>query len=97
MPNELPTPIINDNDLSFYEDYLKTEFQETNQKPKDCLEQFLKSLVKIDFGNSSLVGTLEEIGQDFLIISHSRRKTAVARNHIKFVRILQNSINSPYF
>ncbi len=99
MPENLPVPISAESDLSLYEEYLNREFQEIiPQKPQNYLLEFLNCLVKIDCGNTNIVGVLEHIGNDFLIIiSQNKRKTAVALNNVKFITILQKGTKYPYF
>lgn len=99
MYDNLPPSITTENDLLVYEDYLNRETEEiVPKKPKDCLKDFLNRVVKIVCGNTVIIGVLEEIGNDFLIItSRNLKKTAIARNNVKFITVLQNNTKFPYF
>ncbi len=102
MDNNLPVPIYNDEDLLFYEDYLKQEFTTINtQKSYEYLKNFLNCIVKIDceIANriESKIGTLETFGEDFLVITlQNQKKSIILLKCVKFITILQNSKKHPY-
>ncbi len=105
MNDNFPIPITTENDLSFYEDYLLAEF-DVSPKPTpnltDYLGAYIGKPIKIDctVGNrlESKIGTLTNVGEDFIAINLQNGKNMViALNTVKFLTILQNNIKNPHF
>ncbi len=109
MENNFPIPIMNDKDLKVYEDYLKKDNQKPVIKsyvPETLtntvfLPAYLKNhigkLVKIEalVGNrlECRVGTLLEVGADFLVIKLQQNccTTVIGGNSIKFITIIHDN------
>ena len=108
MNNDFPIPITSQNDLDFYENYLKEELS-LNPLPKEpsqsrltqALKQHIGKLIKIEIciGNRLEIrtGKLLEVGDDYLcILSSNRQKTLIDIKSAKFFTLLQNNTKNLY-
>jgi hypothetical protein len=93
---DFPSPIDNDSDLEFYENYLKQEFKTTQHSTfVEYLKRYIGFTLKIDcaIGNriDTKIGKLTEVGEDFILlnIAPTNQKTMVRLGNVKFVTILK--------
>ena len=108
MNNDFPMPITSKNDLDFYENYLKEEFnlipppKEPSQSTlTQALKQHIGRFIKIEtcVGNRLEIrtGKLLEVGDDYLyVLSSNRQKTLIDIKSAKFFTLLQNNTKNLY-
>ncbi|MBE6787603.1 MAG: hypothetical protein E7537_04570 [Ruminococcaceae bacterium] len=103
MNNNFPIPITNENDLTYYQDYLNSEFENNDfQTENNYFNEFLGCLVEIEFishlANNNKIGILENFNKNFITINlQNKNKTIIAVKCIKSITILQNKTKSPYY
>lgn len=103
MNEAFPSPITNEADLDFYENYLQQEFKKPRHETlMQRLEAFVGCRLKTEYsiGNRSeiKIGKLLEIGQDFILIAQAPngQKTLVLSDSINAVTILGNTAKNQY-
>ena len=101
MENNFPIPIMNDNDLKVYEDYLRKDNPisiEANHKTllPEYLKSYIGKSVKVELLIGTRleckIGTLLEVGTDFLVIKLQQNCSTmfIERQSIKYITIIHN-------
>ncbi len=105
MNDNFPTPITNETDLEFYENYLKDEFVTVENKAEtftDLLKKYIGKPIKADctIGNrvEYRIGILSSVGMDFIIIKPNRNREIIIKlQSIKFISVLPNNTKLPHY
>lgn len=79
MPYNLPHRIRSEEDLKYFEEYLKLEKGTSHEARtmSELLKKLLGKPIKIDLGNSRYIGILSEIGNDYLTLCQNQSYTKI--------------------
>lgn len=98
MRENFPSPITDEKDLDFYQNYLKREFETTapntlHRKLKTLIGSLVKAECLLGNQHQIKIGYLLEVGEDFITLKQpqSNAKTIIRTDTVKLLHILKDA------